>query len=89
MIINKLEKYRQRLRRAQCRLKSSRRPIHLKAIHPGRSQARVGGRDKRTNVIKKNTLDWVEHKKNSDPFVAALYNILTSVESNCAGNIIL
>ena len=82
-IVRKLESYRWRLRHAQSSLRSYVFPLHPKAIDPilARSRARMGGRIKRVSVMKKSTPDytkWAEGKRNIDPFVAALCDILVS-----------
>ena len=82
-IVRKLESYRWRLRHAQSSLRSYVFPPHSKAIDPilARSRGRLCGRIKRVSVMKKSAPDykkWAEGKRNIDPFVATLYDILVS-----------
>ena len=87
VIVRKFESYRRRLRRVQSDLRSHIRPLHFKVIDPvtGRSHGRDGAQVKRKSVVP-HYKKWAEHKKDNDPFVAALCEILAAMEPTRSGN---
>ena len=93
VIVRKLESYQRRLRHAQSKLKSSSLSrSHFVVVDPisGKLRGRAGARNKRTNIAKKSTLEykkWAERNRNNYPFVAALCDILASLEPRSEGDL--